>query len=210
MRNQTASSVPTERVSERPDETMTSEPSGISYAPGPKLTTHRKPGSRVNDSTPSGASSSQVKVPSPNAGLRRRSASAARYRFSMLAGVGVLRRDGQICPVRRLRQPRRMLDRSESERRLRPRPRNRYPAAVPPAHGMAGALPDRVLQHVVGQVLDLLQTELVTLIDVRASRQSQFEQHGGPGPFPTEGDVGVAWRHHADPGERLHVDPIAG
>ena len=33
---------------------------------------------------------------------------------------GVLGGDGQVFPVRRLRQPRRMLDRSESKRRLRP------------------------------------------------------------------------------------------
>ena len=66
--------------------TTTSAPSGISYGPGTKLTTHRKPGSGERQH-PVRASSSQVRVPSPNAGFRRRSASAARYRFSMLAGL---------------------------------------------------------------------------------------------------------------------------
>ena len=46
-------------------------------AADPKLATPWKPGSQVNESTPSGATSSQVRVPSHNAGFRRRSASAA-------------------------------------------------------------------------------------------------------------------------------------
>jgi hypothetical protein len=62
---------------------------------------------------------------------------------------------------------------------------------------VAGPLPDRVLQHVLGQVLDLLQAQLVTLIDIRTAWQSQFEQHRRSGPLPAEGDIGVARRHHA-------------
>src|SRR5215218_10684017 len=101
-----------------------------------------------------------------------------------------------------------MLDGPESERRLRTRPRNRDPAAVPPTYGVAGPLPGRVLQHFIWKVLDLLQTKLVTLIDVRTARQGQLEQHRRSGPHPTKGDIGLARRHRTDPSERLDVDPV--
>jgi hypothetical protein len=101
-----------------------------------------------------------------------------------------------------------MFERPESERRLRTRPRDRHPAAVPPPYGVAGPLPGRILQQFLGQALDLIQTQLVTLIDVRTAWQSQLEQHRRSGSFPAEGDIGVARRHRADPRERHRVDPV--
>ena len=160
--------------------------------PGPKLIPQRKPGSRVNDSTPSAASSSQVRVPSPNAGFRWRSASAARYRFSMLSGLASCAATVRSAQCAGCGSHGGCSTDPKSERRLRARPRDRHPAAVPPAHGVARPLPGRVLQDFLGQILDLLQTQLVTLIDVRTARQSQLEQHRRSGPFSTEGDIGIA------------------
>ena len=82
--SQTASSDSSTRLVGSPEATSTPEPSGSGYGSGPKLTTQRKPGSRVNDSTSGGVPSSQLREPSPRAGWRRRSARAARYRLSML------------------------------------------------------------------------------------------------------------------------------
>ena len=61
-----------------PDRTNTVAPSGSGKGSLPKLTMQRKPGSRLNDNTSAGTSSSHTIVPSPSAGLRRRSASVAR------------------------------------------------------------------------------------------------------------------------------------
>src|SRR5262249_42667437 len=59
--------------------------------------------------------------------------------------------------------------RAEAERRRAARPRPRHPTAIAPAHGVGGTLPEWVLEHVLGKIIDLPQPELLTLIDVHAA-----------------------------------------
>src|SRR3712207_9155972 len=53
------------------------------------------------------------------------------------------------------------------------RSRQWHPAAVAAAGGVARTLPGRVLQHVLGQVLDLGQAELLALVEVGAAGRSE-------------------------------------
>ena len=62
---------------------------------------------------------------------------------------------------------------------------------------MPGPLPDRVGEHLLGQVDDLGQPDLLALVDVGRPGQGQHEQHGRPGPAQAQG--GVERRVRADP-----------
>ena len=95
--------------------------------------------------------------------------------------VVALRGHGQGRPVRRLRQPGRDAVGGEPERRPVARPRQRHAAPVAAAVGAAGALPRRVLERLLRQVLDLRQPELLPLVEVGGAGQRQGEQRGRPG-----------------------------
>ena len=104
------------------------------------------------------------------------------------AGVGQLALDGQRRPVGRNRQPGVGVA-GETERRAAALPRHRHPAAVAAAYGSAGALPHRILQHLVGQ-LDVGQTEFLPVVDEDRPRQRQHH-HGHrlrPGQAAVPGD----------------------
>jgi hypothetical protein len=140
-----------------------------------------KPGSRRKYSV-SGRPSPQLSAPSPSAGWARRTASAARYSDSVGAGSAGPGLDGQVRPFRRDRQPRRgAAGRAEAERRRRPDPRQRHPAAVPAPLGTAGPLPHRVSEHARRRILHLRQAQLLALVQVRGAGH-EGEQRGGPGP----------------------------
>ena len=62
-----------------------------------------------------------------------------------------------------------------------PGPGQRHPAAVADTGAAAGAAEDRVGEHVVGQVDDLGQAELLALVDVGGAGQRQHQQRGGAG-----------------------------
>ena len=70
--------------------------------------------------------------------------------------------------------------RREAERRGRTGPRHRHPAAVAAALGTPGALPGRILQHLVGQ-LDVGQPQFFTVVDEHRARQGQHRHRHRPG-----------------------------
>ena len=99
-----------------------------------------------------------------------------------------LRLGGQLAPRRRLRQPR--LPGGEPERRLGAGPRERHAAPVAAADGVPGALPDRVLDRVVGEVLDLPQAQLLAEVQVRRARQREHQQQHRAGAARPQLEVG--------------------
>ena len=76
---------------------------------------------------------------------------------------------------RRLAEPRlaRRARRAEPERRLVAGPRQRHPAPVATRVDAAGADVHRVLELMLGQVLDLVEAELVALVDVERARAAR-------------------------------------
>ena len=106
--------------------------------------------------------------------------------------VAGLRLDRQLPPAERLRQPRSRSRRTETERRLSARPGERDPAAIPAAHRVPGPMPRRILEQILVEVLDLLQTQLLALVQVGAAGQRQHQQQRGAGPAPSEREVGWA------------------
>ena len=100
--------------------------------------TRPAPGRRRAPRRPTG---SQVIGPSPSAGSDRGGCAARPGTAEHRVGAGRLGLDGQVAPLLGLRQPRLAgrAGRGEAERRLRARPRQRHPAAVPAGVGAVGA-----------------------------------------------------------------------
>ena len=55
---------------------------------------------------------------------------------------------------------------------------------------MFRTLPGRILQDVVGEILHLWQTELLTLVDVGATRKGEFEHDGRAGATTSQSNIG--------------------
>ena len=149
----------------------------------PELTAHTRPSPRVKPRTP-GAASSQRSVPSPNWVERGAQLEAVAVQVPEGAGVGEGAVGGVLGEPVGLRQPR--LGASAPELKPNggavPGPGQRHPAAVaararPPVRWKIGSG-----EHVVGQVDDLGQAQLLALVDVDRSGQRQHQQRGGAGP----------------------------
>ncbi len=95
-------------------------------------------------------------------------------------GLGL---DAQPAPLGGLRQPGYCggVFGAESVRCGLPGPRDGHAAAVTASVGVSGPLPDGVLEHVLGQVLDLGQAQFLTLVDVGPAGQGEHEQGGRAG-----------------------------
>ena len=143
------------------------------------------------------------------------------------AGIVALDGDRQVLPAVRLRQPRagaagvagdlRAIGGAraagagqEAERRPVTGPRQRHAAAVPAQVSVTGTRPHRVLPQFGGDVLDLPQTEFLTLVDVGAAGQGQRQQRRGAGPAGAEGQVGVLADPPAGPVERRIGPAVPG
>ena len=63
---------------------------------------------------------------------------------------------------------------------------------------MAAALPDRVSQGLLGEILHLGQPELLALVDVGAARQAEEQEDRGARPAQAEDRIGGRRRVHGD------------
>ena len=75
---------------------------------------------------------------------------------------------------------------------------------------MLGTLPHRVLPQFAGDVLDLPETEFLTLVDVGPAGQGQRQQRRGAGPAGAEGQVGVLADAVTGPVERRIGPAVPG
>ena len=90
------------------------------------------------------------------------------------------RADGQRrlerCPLRRLGKPRLGATGAEAERWRGSRPGHGDAATISTPDRATGALPDRIVEDVFGEILDLGESELVALVDVGATGKGEHEQ----------------------------------
>ena len=147
-------------------------------------------GAEIDDATESGISVEAENIrgdtdpthpPVTEGGMPAADAQRRAVQRQVAARILALDFGGERRPLRRLRQPWLGATGAEAERWCGPRPGHGDAAAITASDRATRPLPDGVVEDVLGEILDLGESELVALVDVGTTGKRELEQGGGTG-----------------------------